>query len=55
MAGQVRDGMVGEIAKKTGLATEEDLEEMATAWEDWATREDSSLAMMHGEIVVEKK
>ena len=54
MAAQVRGGKVGEIAKKTGLASASDLEEMASAWEVWTTREDSSLAMIHGEIVIEK-
>lgn len=54
MAAQVRGGMVGEIAKKTGLASGNDLDEMASAWEYWATREDSSLAMIHGEVVIEK-
>lgn len=50
----MRGGMVGEIAKKTGLASGSDLEEMASAWEVWSTREGSSMAMIHGEIVIEK-
>ncbi|KAM7215301.1 S-adenosyl-L-methionine-dependent methyltransferase [Rhypophila decipiens] len=54
MVGQVRGGTVGQVAVQLGLASEEDLDEMASAWEDWAKRDDSSLAMMHGEIVIEK-
>ncbi|KAF1966605.1 S-adenosyl-L-methionine-dependent methyltransferase [Bimuria novae-zelandiae CBS 107.79] len=34
--------------------TADDLDDMATAWEDWAAREDSSLSMLHGEIIVKK-
>lgn len=54
MAAQGRGGGVGEIAKKMGLASGSDLEEVAVAWEGWAEREDSSLAMIHGEIFIEK-
>jgi hypothetical protein len=35
---------------KLGLATENDLEEMAVALEEWAERDDGSLAMIHGEV-----
>ncbi|SPQ24501.1 d4c3f64b-4bb2-444a-bb66-fa55ac78a6a6 [Thermothielavioides terrestris] len=54
MADQVRSGQVREVAVKSGLVTEADLDEMAEAWEHWAAREDSSVAMMHGEIIIAK-
>ncbi len=54
MAAQARSGQVREIAIKLGLITESDLDEMAEAWEEWAKREDSSVAMMHGEILIQK-
>lgn len=39
---------------KLGLATENDLEEMAVALEEWAERDDGSLAMIHGEVLIQK-
>ena len=43
-----------EKALQFGLAAENDLEDMARAWEAWAERDDASLAMLHGEILVRK-
>ncbi len=51
---QLRGGSLREIALKFGLGNDNDLEEMAKAWEEWAKREDASLAMLHGEILVQK-
>jgi SAM-dependent methyltransferase len=51
---QLRGGSLREKALKFGLGTENDLEEMAKALEEWAKRDDASLAMLHGEILVEK-
>lgn len=51
---QLRGGSLREKALKFGLGTENDLEEMAKAWEEWAKRDDASLAMLHGEILVQK-
>ncbi|RFU30478.1 hypothetical protein B7463_g5882, partial [Scytalidium lignicola] len=39
---------------KSGLATENDFEDMAKDWEEWVQREDASLAMMHGEILIQR-
>lgn len=36
------------------LITEDELDEMANAWEEWADTEDSTLAMMSGEILIQK-
>ena len=51
---QLRGGGLREKALKFDLATENDFEEMAVAWEEWAKRDDASLAMLHGEILVQK-
>ncbi|KAF2489896.1 S-adenosyl-L-methionine-dependent methyltransferase [Lophium mytilinum] len=51
---QLRGGSLREKALKFGLGTENDFEEMAKAWEEWAKRDDASLAMLHGEILVQK-
>ena len=51
---QLRGGSLREKALKFGLGTENDLEEMAKAWEEWAKKDDASLAMLHGEILVQK-
>ena len=54
LAARLRSGGMGEAGLKSGLATEDELEEMATAWEEWAGRDDASLAMLHGEILIQK-
>jgi len=51
---QLRGGSLREKALKFGLGTKNDLEEMAKAWEEWAKRDDASLAMLHGEILIQK-
>jgi SAM-dependent methyltransferase len=54
LCSQLRGGALREKALKFGLGTENDLEEMAKAWEEWEKRDDASLAMLHGEILVQK-
>jgi hypothetical protein len=54
MVERVRGGRLREVGLKSGLVTENDLEEMAKAWEEWAGRDDASLAMMHGEILIQR-
>ncbi|KIY03898.1 uncharacterized protein Z520_00590 [Fonsecaea multimorphosa CBS 102226] len=51
---QLRGGGLRAKALKFGLGSEEDFAKMAKAWEEWAERDDSSLAMLHGEILVQK-
>jgi 2-polyprenyl-3-methyl-5-hydroxy-6-metoxy-1,4-benzoquinol methylase len=51
---QLRGGSLREKALKFGLGTENDFEEMAKAWEEWAKRDDASLAMLQWEILVQK-
>lgn len=43
-----------EKALRFGLGTDGDFDEMAKAWEERAKREDASLAMLQGEILVQK-
>jgi SAM-dependent methyltransferase len=43
-----------EKALKFTLGNENDFEEMIKAWEEWAQRDDASLAMLHGEIIIQK-
>ncbi|KAH8679751.1 S-adenosyl-L-methionine-dependent methyltransferase [Tricladium varicosporioides] len=51
---QLRGGSLREKALKFHLGTENDLEEMAKGLEEWAKRDDASLAMMQGEILIQK-
>ena len=50
----LRGGPLSAKALKFGLGNEEEFEEMAKAWEEWAGRDDATLAMLQGEIIVEK-
>jgi len=50
----VRGGRTRDAGLKAGLVTENELEGMAKAWEEWAEKEDASAAMMHGEILIQK-
>ena len=54
MCDPLRNGSLRDKALQSGLGTEDKFEEMAKAWEEWAGREDASLAMLHGEILVQK-
>jgi hypothetical protein len=54
LCSQLRGGGLREKALKFGLGTENDLEEMAKAWEEWASRDDALLAMLQGEIIIQK-
>ncbi|KAF4624104.1 hypothetical protein G7Y89_g14070 [Cudoniella acicularis] len=51
---RVRAGRLREGGIKAGMVTESDLEEMATHWEEWAERKDASIAMMHGEVLIQR-
>jgi hypothetical protein len=41
-------------ALKFDLVAEYDFEEIAKAWEEWAKRDDAMLAMLQGEILIQK-
>jgi hypothetical protein len=50
---QVKGGPLREKGVKLGITAENDLEEMAKDWEKWAGQVDSSVAMLHGEIIIQ--
>ena len=50
----VRGGRLREKAIKSGLYTEDDLDQMSMAWEMWMKKDDASVAMLHGEILIQK-
>lgn len=54
MVDQLRQGRLRSIGLSTKLSTEEDLDEMAEAWQKWAEAEGAILGMMHGEILIRK-
>ena len=54
MAEQVRGGRVRKAGLESGRLTEDELEEMAKAWEEWQDRDDAILGMMQGEILIQK-
>lgn len=47
-------GRLRSVALSSKLATEEDLQEMAAAWEEWANADGAILGMLHGEILIRK-
>ncbi|KAL9087505.1 MAG: hypothetical protein Q9165_006616 [Trypethelium subeluteriae] len=51
---RVHSGRLRTTGLESGLVTESDLEEMGKAWEEWRERDDASLGMMHGEILIQK-
>ncbi|KAF3924537.1 Cycloartenol-C-24-methyltransferase [Orbilia brochopaga] len=51
---QLKGGPLREKALKFGLGAEDEFEEMVKAWEEWAKRDDASLAMLNGEILIQK-
>ncbi|KAI1609009.1 S-adenosyl-L-methionine-dependent methyltransferase [Exophiala viscosa] len=54
MTEYLRGGRMRAAILAKGLAEEAEIDEMAEAWEDWATQDDAILAMMQGEIIIQK-
>lgn len=54
MIESVSAGRVRNRGLDSGLVTENDLEEIGKAWEEWRDRDDSNLGMMHGEVLILK-
>ncbi|KAF2684050.1 S-adenosyl-L-methionine-dependent methyltransferase [Lentithecium fluviatile CBS 122367] len=50
----VKGGPMREKGLNAGLTTEGDLDEMIHDWEKWAASSDSSVAMLHGEILIQR-
>lgn len=47
-------GRLRSIGLSSQLATEDDLQEMVSAWEEWAKADDAVLGMLQGEILIRK-
>ncbi len=54
MITQLQRGRMRTIGLESGWVTEDDLEEMAGAWEQWRESDDATLGMLHGEIIIQK-
>jgi hypothetical protein len=54
MVNIIRGGRIREGGLKSELVTENDLEEMARAWEEWVEKEDATCAMIQGEILIQR-
>lgn len=54
MADALSKGRLRSIGLSSKLATEDDLQEMVAAWEEWATADGAILGMLHGEILIRK-
>lgn len=55
MVERIRHGGMRKKGVEIGLiTTDEQVEETAAAWEEWALRDDATLGMMHGEIIIRK-
>ena len=54
MIQQVREGRLRKRGLEAGLVTENDLDEMVKAWKEWETRDDATLGMLQGEILIQK-
>ncbi|KAK2602698.1 hypothetical protein N8I77_009207 [Diaporthe amygdali] len=54
MVDALQKGRLRSIGLSSKLATEDDLQEMVAAWEEWASADGAILGMMQGEILVRK-
>lgn len=54
LAERIRSGGMRKKALEMGITTEEELQEMAEAWDEWIDQEDASFGCMHGEILVSR-
>lgn len=53
-AHRARAGALHKKALEMGIATADELEEMAKAWEQWMEAEDGWFGCMHGEVLIYK-
>lgn len=54
MIDRVSGGRVRKLGLDSGLVTENILEEIGKAWEEWRDKDDSNIGMMHGEVLIQK-
>lgn len=55
MVERLQEGKIRNAGLKSGIVTENELEEMAQAWLEWNRRDDATLGMMHGEVLIQKE
>ncbi|KAI1407901.1 S-adenosyl-L-methionine-dependent methyltransferase [Hypoxylon sp. FL1857] len=55
MVKEINRGQWRDAGLRAELATEQDFDEMAEAWEEWAGRAEATLAMIQGEIIIQKQ
>ncbi|KAI5457068.1 S-adenosyl-L-methionine-dependent methyltransferase [Mariannaea sp. PMI_226] len=55
MSQRLRDGQMRSKAIELGIATEDEIEEMIKAWDEWSRTDDATLGIMNGEALVTKK
>ena len=53
MIERFKNGEIRERAPRTGLATMEEIDEMIKGLERWMTCEDASMALVHGELIIQ--
>ena len=51
-AQRITDSAIAEQLLISGLATQVELQALATAWHDWAAHPDGWLSILHGEILI---
>lgn len=54
MAERSRLGQARGKAIELGLATEKEMDAMASAWEEWSETDGASLRIMNGELIIKK-
>ncbi|KAK3946722.1 S-adenosyl-L-methionine-dependent methyltransferase [Pseudoneurospora amorphoporcata] len=54
MIERLRTGWMRKKGIEMGLTTEEGVEEMVSGWREWMSREDATLGIVNGEVIVKK-
>jgi hypothetical protein len=54
MIERLRTGQMRSKGLEMGIVTEEGIEEMIKAWEEWIETADATLGIMNGEVIVTK-
>jgi len=54
MVERVQGGRMRDRGIESGLVTEIELEEMVDAWKEWVEKDEATLGMMQGEILIQK-
>lgn len=51
-AERITGSAIAEQLLTSGLATQEELQAVAAAWQDWAAHPDGWISILHGEILI---